>query len=96
MHAGSLEALRVTRPQAVDLELIKKRYTKPASVRFWLLAYSIDSLLLEEDPDIAESRRLLEDLRHLFDEVWFLYPFADRESGAIVHVWPTNRKPGRS
>ena len=53
---------------------IDKRYAKPASARFWLLAYSVDSLLVEDDPDIAESRRLLDALSHPFDEVWFLYP----------------------
>jgi hypothetical protein len=70
---------------------IDKRYTKPASAKFWLLAYSVDSLLVEHDPDIASSQRLLETSRHPFDEVWFLYPYADRELGALVHVWPTNR-----
>jgi len=70
---------------------IDKQYTKPASARFWLLTYSVDSPLREDDPDIAESQRLLEASRHPFDEVWFLYPYADRELGALVHVWPTNR-----
>ena len=70
---------------------ISKRYAKPESARFWLLTYSVDSLLGEGDPDIAESQRLLEALGHPFDEVWFLYPYADRELGMLVHVWGDDR-----
>jgi hypothetical protein len=55
------------------------------------LAYSVDSLLGKDDPDIAESQRLLETLPHPFDEVWFLYPYAEKDLGALVHVWPTRR-----
>jgi hypothetical protein len=75
-------------PAAVQSK-IDKRYTKPASARFWLLAYSVDSLLSEDDPDIAESQRLLETSPHLFDELWFLYLYAEEELGALVYIWPT-------
>lgn len=74
-------------PAAVQSK-IDKRYAKPASAKFWLLTYSVDSLLSNEDPDIAESQRLLETSRHPFDEVWFLYPYAEKDLGILVHVWP--------
>ena len=77
-------------PVAVQSK-INKLYTKPTSAKFWLLAYSVDSHLGEDDPDIAESQRLLETSRHPFDEVWFLHPYAEKELGALVHVWPTKR-----
>jgi hypothetical protein len=74
-------------PAAVQSK-IDKQYAKPASVKFVLLAYSVDSLLLKDDPDIAEAQRLLETSPHPFDEVWFLYPYAKMELGALIHVWP--------
>jgi hypothetical protein len=69
---------------------IDKRYAKPASARFVLLAYSVDTYFTKDDPDITESRRLLESSHHSFDDVWFLYPYAERESGALVRVWARN------
>ena len=39
MHAGSLEALRVTRPKAVDLERIKAMYEQVETENQHLLAY---------------------------------------------------------
>ena len=70
---------------------IDQQYTKPASGRFWLLAHSVDSLLSKDNPDIAESRRLLATSPHPFDEIRFLYPYAENELGALLHVWPTQR-----
>lgn len=70
---------------------IDRRYTKPTSARFWLLAYSVDTLFHKNDPDVTESRRLLDTSSHPFDEVWFLYPYAEKALGALVHVWPTQR-----
>ena len=74
-------------PTAVQAK-IDKRYAKPASANFWLLAYLVDTQLNKEDPDVAESQRLLETSPHPFDEVWFFYAYAGRHSGALVHVWP--------
>jgi hypothetical protein len=74
-------------PAAVQSK-IDKRYAKPAAAKFWLLAYSIDTLFREDDPDIVESQRLLGTSRHPFDEVWFLYPYAEMDLGALVYVWP--------
>jgi hypothetical protein len=76
-------------PAAVQSK-IDKRYIKPASSKFWLLAYSVDTLFGKDDPDIAESQRLLEASRHPFDEAWFLYAYAEMDLGALVHVWPRN------
>jgi hypothetical protein len=70
---------------------IDKRYAKPASTKFWLVAYSVDSLLSKDDPDIAESQRLLETSSHPFDQAWFFFAYAEKNLGALVHVWPTRR-----
>jgi hypothetical protein len=81
---------RALLPAAVQSK-IDKRYAKPASAKFWMLAYSVDTLLSKDDPDIVESRRLLETSTHPFDDVWFLYPYAEKDLGALVHVWPARR-----
>jgi hypothetical protein len=75
--------------QAVQSK-IAKRYAKPAVGKFVLLAYSIDTLLQDEDPDVSESRRILESSQHPFDDAWFIYPYADKELGALVHIWPVH------
>jgi len=67
---------------------VSKRYAKPSVGKFVLLAYSIDTLLGNDDPDISESRRILENSEHPFDEVWFLYPYAEKELGSLIRVWP--------
>ncbi|MES4787174.1 MAG: hypothetical protein C4294_16680, partial [Nitrospiraceae bacterium] len=79
--------------QAVQSK-IAKRYTKPTVGKFVLLAYSIDTLLQDDDPDVSESRRILESSQHLFDGAWFIYPYADKELGALVHVWPVHYADG--
>jgi hypothetical protein len=73
---------------------IAKRYAKPSVGQFVLLAYSIDTLLQGDDTDVSESRRILESSQHPFDDAWFIYPYADRELGALVHIWPVHRADG--
>jgi hypothetical protein len=67
---------------------IDKRYAKSTSAKFWILAYSVDTLLSKDDPDIGEAQQLLETTHHPFDDVWFLYPYAENDLGALIHVWP--------
>jgi hypothetical protein len=75
--------------QAVQSK-IAKRYAKPAVGKFVLLAYSIDTLLKGDDPDVSESRCILSSSQHPFDDAWFIYPYADKELGALVHIWPVH------
>ncbi len=77
-------------PAAIQSK-IGKQYTKPASATFWLLAYSVEFPLRNDDPDNAKSQRMLEASPHPFDEVWFFYPYAEKELGALVYVWPSKR-----
>jgi hypothetical protein len=69
---------------------VAKRYAKPAVGKFFLLAHSIDTLLQDDDPDVRESRRILESSQHPFDDAWFIYPYVDKELGALVHIWPVH------
>jgi hypothetical protein len=87
------DASRGLLTQAVQSKIVK-RYAKPAVGKFVLLAYSIDTLLQEDDPDVSESRRILESSQHPFDDVWFIYPYADMELGALVHIRPADYTDG--
>jgi hypothetical protein len=73
--------------QAVQSK-IAKQYAKPVVGKFVLLAYSIDTLLEDDDPDVVESQRILESSQHPFDDAWFIYPYANKELGSLVHIWP--------
>lgn len=71
---------------------IKKNYSKPNET-FWLLAYSTDTIYLEDDPDIVASRALLDTSEHPFDDVWYFYPYNNKNLGAIERIWPTKIRP---
>jgi len=73
---------------------VNKRYIKPSNGNFILLAYSIDSLISEKDPDVLESRRILGADDHPFNEAWFIFPYAERELGAIFRIWPNDEHDG--
>jgi hypothetical protein len=76
-------------PEAVRKK-IDKHYSKPKEP-FWLLAYSTDTLLSDDDPDVCEAAKLLGGAKHPFDEVWYIFPYNNVELGHIVQVW--TRKP---
>jgi hypothetical protein len=65
---------------------VEKHYSKPTEP-FWLLTYSTDTLFDEQDPDIEESRHLLDSTRHPLDAVWYLYPYTNEELGHVLRVW---------
>lgn|GEM_PF-3507894 len=69
---------------------IDKSYAKPRDGTFILLVYSIDSLITKDDPDVIESKRLLETNDHPFDEIWYIYPYAERKLGSIFRIWPND------
>lgn len=69
---------------------LSKRYAKPRFGKFILLAYTVDTLLNEDDPDVKASRHLLETSVHPFDDAWFIYLYADIDLGSLVHVWPVD------
>jgi hypothetical protein len=65
---------------------VAKHYSRPTEP-FWLLTYLTDTLFDEQDPDIEESRHLLDSTRHPFDAVWYLYPYTNEELGDVLRVW---------
>ncbi len=65
-----------------------KCYAKPTTAKFLLLAYSIDTLLDKDEPDVIEARQLLDTTQHPFDEVWYCFPIAQKDFGPLIKVWP--------
>lgn len=76
--------------QAVESK-VEKHYSKPSNGKFILLAYSIDTRPIEkQDPDVVKSRQLLSTSKHPFDAAWYIYPYAHRNTGSIIHIWDRN------
>jgi hypothetical protein len=67
---------------------IEKSYAKPKD-EFWLLAYATDTLIHETDPDIHKARNILVEHEHVFDCVFYIYPYPNKDLGHLIKVWPT-------
>lgn len=67
---------------------VSKCYAKPTTAKFLLLAYSIDTLLDKDDPDVTEAWQLLDTTKHPFDEVWYSFPIAQQDFSSLIKVWP--------
>ena len=74
-------------PSVVARAVLDKHYAKPGE-RFVLLVYSLDTLRMSDHPDLVEACRLLADRTHPFDEVWYLYPYAEKDLGHLVPLFP--------
>jgi hypothetical protein len=61
-----------------------RHYAKPDAA-FWLLLYSCDVFLKEDDK--VQAQALLGPTRHPFDEVWYLFPYPNQELGHLVLIW---------
>lgn len=67
---------------------IQKRYSKPKNA-FWLLVFGTDTEPPHQaSPDYLEARQLLATATHPFDEVWYIWPLANQDAGAILQIWP--------
>lgn len=71
---------------------IDLHYSRNSYKNFVLLAYSIDTLLMNQDPDVIECRMLLSTEVHPFDDSWCFFPYADDELGHIVHLWERTKE----
>lgn len=66
---------------------IKKQYSKSRGQKFLLLAYSIDKLIMRDDIDVVLAQEVLSGEKHPFDEVWYMYPYAEKRLGSIIRIW---------
>ncbi|MDA1062158.1 MAG: hypothetical protein O2895_04520 [Chloroflexi bacterium] len=62
-----------------------RRYAPPAN-EFWLLSYSSDLLLL--DDELEDLRERIDELGHPFDRIWYFYPFPNQDQGFSKELWP--------
>jgi len=69
---------------------IAKSYTRYAKGSLTLLVYEVGSISVEpgESQAILKAREILEANEHNFDEAWYIFPYADRDLGAINKIWP--------
>ncbi|MFH1929783.1 MAG: hypothetical protein ABIK79_16690 [Chloroflexota bacterium] len=64
-------------------------YAEYSEGKLWLLAYEVGSLSVgpPPSPSIQQARDLL-GRNSAFDEVWYMFPYAQEDIGAIFRVWP--------
>ena len=90
VHFSGGRAFLPNEHRAFVSDAIRKKvgmyYSKPRE-KFWLLAYSTDTLRHEDDEDIMLAKNYLTEHRHPFDAVWYLYPYDNRPIGHIVQIW---------
>ena len=69
---------------------VAKSYTKYTKGSLTLLVYEVGSISVEpgESQAILKAREILEANEHNFDEAWYIFPYADRDLGAINKIWP--------
>ena len=69
---------------------INKNYPELSEGKLWLLAYEVFGVSVVPRPstalDLAE--KLLQSREHPFDEVWYIFPYAQQTLGHIEKVWP--------
>jgi hypothetical protein len=67
---------------------LAKHYSKPTN-RFWLVVFGTDTMPpLESSDDFSAAQSLLGSVEHPFDEVWYIWPLADQDAGAVIQLWP--------
>lgn len=69
---------------------VAKSYARYAKGILTLLVYEVGSISVEpgESQAILKAREILEANEHNFDEAWYIFPYADRDLGAINKIWP--------
>jgi len=71
------------------LSKLEKHYPSWGGYRFLLLVYEVRMLGSETDKvALGYARNVLQSCDHPFDEVWYLYPYAERDLGHLIRVWP--------
>lgn len=85
----SLEKVRSLLAQAVEHK-IDKSYTKYEKGKLLLLVYEVGTISAGpgDSEAIERAQDVLKGKEHPFDEVWYIFPYAERNLGALHRVWP--------
>ncbi len=69
---------------------LSKNYPRFSEGKLWLLAYEVFGVSVGPKPSKALdlARQLLQSRQHPFDEVWYIWPYAEKTLGHIEKVWP--------
>ena len=84
----SVENVRSLLADAVKHK-IAKSYTSYDKGRLMLLVYEVGSISIEMGGNdvIERAIKVLTQDRHPFDEVWYIFPYADGNIGALYKIW---------
>lgn len=85
----SLEKVRSLLAEAVEHK-IDKSYTKYEKGKLLLLVYEVGAISVEpgNSEAIQRAQDVLKEEKHQFDEVWYIFPYAESHLGALHRVWP--------
>jgi len=69
---------------------IDKYYSLYPEGSLWLLVYEVSFFSVGPAPSKAAglARELIQLRRHPFSEIWYIFPYAHENLGAIERVWP--------
>lgn len=75
--------------QRTILSKLEKHYQSWEGHRFLLLIYELRMISVETGGvALAYAQNVLRSHDHPFNEVWYLYPYAEQDLGHLVRVWP--------
>ncbi|MGV7224190.1 MAG: hypothetical protein ACQ9MH_22060 [Nitrospinales bacterium] len=69
---------------------IDKSYTSYEKGNLILLVYEVGTISVDpgNSEAIQRAQKILEKNQHHFNEVWYIFPYAERNLGALHKVWP--------
>ena len=85
----SLDKVRSLLAEVVQHK-INKSYTPYEKGHLILLVYEVGTISVDpgNSEAIQRTQNVLEKNQHNFDEVWYIFPYAERNLGALHKVWP--------
>ncbi len=85
----SLDKVRSLLAEVVQHK-IDKSYTSYEKGHLILLVYEVGTISVDpgNSEAIHRAQNVLENNQHHFDEVWYIFPYAERNLGALHKVWP--------
>jgi hypothetical protein len=68
---------------------LDKHYQRSQEYRLLLLIYELQMISVERNGVALDyARNVLRNCKHPFKEVWYFSPYADKDMGFIIKVWP--------
>jgi hypothetical protein len=95
-HASRSVAIRVDEAQhlleCTILNKIEKCYAPLSNNKILLLIYDLRmggfATSISDSIGLGNAHKVLQNNKHYFDEVWYMYPFPEKAQGIVLQIWP--------